>query len=91
MGKIPVTQYLRPDGRKKQLLLERPREIYDRAMKLIADGYVFETEVLRTGQISLTIADNEGDCAVKLVAPVSGKIKEAFDDMLKHFNVEEVE
>lgn len=50
---IPFTQYLRPDGEKRDESIDRPAEIETRAGKLIVEGVRFEAEVLRTGEISL--------------------------------------
>ena len=66
MPEIPFTQYLRPDGRKKEGGFDRPQEIYDRAMKIIEKGHVFEIEVLTTGHVSITISNGKEDVAIEL-------------------------
>lgn len=51
---IPFTQYLRPDGRKKETGIERPEEVEALAHSFIEAGGKFEAEVLSDGQVSLT-------------------------------------
>lgn len=51
---IPFTQYIRPDGRRIETFIKRPGEVERVARKLIDLGYVFESEVLRDGRVSLT-------------------------------------
>lgn len=51
---IPFTQFLRPDGRRKQVLIDRPKAIEDDAQRLIDAGCHFDIEELTTGEISMT-------------------------------------
>ena len=67
MPDIPFTQYKYPDGRKVPLEVDRPFRIWAKAMALIAQGFRFEAEVLQTtGEVSLTIADDEEDLAIEV-------------------------
>lgn len=59
MSEIPFTQFLRPDGRRRAVMIERPPEINTKAMALIAQGFVFEIEMLRTGDIIMEILNRE--------------------------------
>ena len=61
MPEIPFTQFLRPDGRRKQEFIERPLVVYEAAQKIIAEGFHFECEVLQTGHVNFTISDDVGD------------------------------
>ena len=67
---IPFTQYLRPDGRKMSVSIERDPVVEAKADWLIAKGYLFECEVLTTGDCSFTIVhplrDAEGDLAIEI-------------------------
>ena len=67
---IPFTQYLLPDGRKKQIYFATTdQELIDKAQLLLSHGLLFEAEVLRNGMVSLTIFDTEsdiGDVAIEL-------------------------
>lgn len=61
---IPFTQYLRPNGRKAQVSIERPPEVTALAQQFIRVGGWFECEELTTGHVSLTacmVVDEEPD------------------------------
>lgn len=49
---IAFTQFMRPNGRRETVTVERPAEIETIARALIARGVAFEAEVLMTGQVS---------------------------------------
>jgi hypothetical protein len=53
----PITQYLRPDGRKRQNYLAVAGDAALEASKLLALGFRFEAEVLGTDEVSLTVHD----------------------------------
>ncbi len=82
---IPFTQYLRPCGRKKEISIERPTEVCEKAMEIINAGYSFEIEVLTTGHVSMTISDDEGDYDMKLVNNNGGDVADAVDKMINRF------
>lgn len=65
---IPFTQYLRPDGRRVSVSIERPKRIELLAQAIIAAGYRFECEHLTTGHASLTVSDDKGDYMHEVVA-----------------------
>lgn len=67
MIEIPFTQYLRPDGRKVDVSIEVSDEVGTKAHAIIAAGYRFECEILTTGQVSVTITDDEADHAIEIV------------------------
>ena len=53
---VHITQYMRPSGRKMDVtavIEDEFKPIYDQMMKA---GYRFEAEVLRTNEVSITIA-----------------------------------
>lgn len=71
---IPFTQYLRPNGRKKPVEIDRSAEIERLANVFITSGGRFECEELNTGVVSLTAfhpkggEDGDGDdIAIELV------------------------
>ena len=82
--KIPFTQYLLPDGRKKEIEIERPKDIYKKAMSIIEAGYWFEIEVLSTGHINMTISDDEDDYDMEIAINALG-VSLAVDKMINHF------
>ena len=79
---IPFTQFVRPDGRRREGGFDRPEEVESKARKFIESGGWFECEVLTTMQISLTACKNvDGepqDVAIELCANGPG-LEEAVD------------
>jgi hypothetical protein len=86
MTAIPFTQYLMPDGRAKQVSIDRPDEIAAKAQQIIAKGYRFECEMLSDWQtISLTITDpDEGDVEIEVVEN-GPDVPLAVDRMIERF------
>lgn len=84
MPEIPFTQYLRPNGRTTDATIDRPKEIYDKAMDIIKAGYRFEAEVLSTGHVSLTIYKNGVDHDIEVVEN-GPKVPVAVDQMITRF------
>lgn len=96
---IPFTQYLRPDGRKKAVEIDRPPEIEAKARELIAAGYKFEIEELTTGEISMTCEwrdEEQPTLAIKICAngpavldAVDRLVAAAWDEMKRRIGVDE--
>lgn len=63
---IPFTQYLLPNGRRRQISIDRPAPVEAAARKLIEAGVDFEAEILITGVVSLTASYEEEDIAIEL-------------------------
>lgn len=61
MYEIPFTQFLLPNGRRRQVQFQtESKEVADTALQLIEQGVSFEIEILRTGEISMeTIYEDE--------------------------------
>lgn len=89
---IPFTQYLLPDGRKRQVGVERPPDIEALAERFIASGGWFEAEILTTGEVSLTacdtIDDEPQDIDIEL-APNGPEVPEAVDRLILRISKEE--
>lgn len=70
LDNYPVTfvQYLRPDGRKKEITIDRPKEIYDKAIALEDGHCALEAEVLTTGQVSFTVEREDQDGEIESLA-----------------------
>ena len=83
---IPVTQYLRPDGRKVQTGVERSVEIEQLARDFINSGGWFEAEILTTGHVSLTAClnrpDGDNDIAIECVAN-GPEVPQAMDRLVR--------
>jgi len=95
---IPFTEYVRPRGRKRDLLWPTTsRELYAKSRAIIAAGFVFEVERLEGNVIGATITHNEaGDMAYclayndkRLTASITSMI-EGFDIDKQQHRVEEM-
>jgi len=86
---IPFTQYLRPDGRRRSVEIERPEDIERKALQIIQAGYVFECEHLTTGHASFTIADPvKGEDVAIEVVPSGPAVPDAVDRLVTAFDPE---
>ncbi len=86
--RVRFIQYLRPDGRKKEMFIEaRPPEIVAKSIKIWTAGYRLESEMLVTGLVYLTISDGEEDLASELV-PNGLEVPLAVDRMISGFALE---
>lgn len=66
---IPFTQYIRPNGRREQVTIDRGPHIEELAKKFIESGGYFECEELTTGHASLTAGHKDypdGDIAIEV-------------------------
>lgn len=79
---IPFTQYLLPDGDKREIAIERPADIEERATAVINRNARFEAEVLTTGEISLTVHYKEEDIAIEICSN-GPSVPEAVDRLVK--------
>lgn len=84
---IPFTQYLLPDGRKRQTSIEVAPEVANKARSIIRCGLSFECELLITGQASFTITDpEEGDVDIRVI-PNGPGVREAIEEMVRDFRM----
>lgn len=58
---IPFTQYVLPDGHRKEGGFDRSEPIEAIARELLAEGVHFDAEVLSTGHVSLTAEKDDLD------------------------------
>lgn len=85
---ISFTQYMRPNGRPEKVVIHRPNEIADKALRIVEAGFSLECEVLMTGDVSLTITDSEyGNLAIEVVRNGPG-VPPAVDRMILNFDIE---
>jgi hypothetical protein len=82
---IPFTQYLRPNGEKRDVAIDRPADIEKLAEEFIARGGYFEAEVLRSGHVSLTAChpDCETIDCVTIVVPNGIGMPEVVDKLVR--------
>lgn len=83
---IPFTQYLRPNGLKRDVSIDRPTEIEALAFQFIERGGWFEVEELPSRDASLTacfVVDGEpADIAIRVV-PNGPGVAEAVDSLVQ--------
>lgn len=82
---IPFTQFMRPTGRPIPVFIARPENIAAKADRIIANGFRFECESLGTGEISLTITDDERDWAIEVVQN-GPQVPAAVDRLIEGFD-----
>ena len=68
MYKIPFIQYIRPNGKRRNINIECSPELYVKAKTIINKGGMFEAEILTTDEVSLTINYNYEDIAIEVVS-----------------------
>ena len=86
MPDIEFTQYLAPTGRKASVRIDRPEPVHAKAQEIAGKGFRFEVEILSTGDVSLTIADDDGDHAIEVV-PNGPEVPAAVDRMILGFQI----
>lgn len=83
---IPFTQYLLPDGRRTQVLIDMPEDVEEIARRFIASGGKYECEILTTGDVSITavkrINGEEGDVAIA-VCPNGPEVPAKVDEVVR--------
>ena len=85
---IPFTQFLRPDGERRDVTIDRPPEVEAAALRLFEAGCRFEIEVLRTLEVSMEVvgpADLDGDrpSLASLVVANGPGVPEAVDLLVR--------
>lgn len=83
---IPFTQYLRPDGEKRSVEIDRPADIETMARQLIADGARFEIEELTTLEISMTcdvVGEEDFDVLAHEVCQNGPPVLDAVDRLVR--------
>lgn len=86
-NRIPFTQYLRPDGRKRDTSIERPDEVFTKAKAVIKAGGRFEIEELQDGTVSMTVehpdAEEEGQSVSHLLCPNGPAVPATVDRLVE--------
>lgn len=83
---IPFIQYLRPNGRRAEVSIDRSDEIEALAHAFLEKGGRFECEELTTGHASFTavfmLEDGEDDVAIEVVRN-GAAVPEAVDRLIR--------
>ena len=77
-----VIQFIRPDGRKEYHTFKLPIEVEAYYKDMVDNGCRLESEVLTTGDVSVTISDGESDLDISL-SQNNFKLSDVIADMLK--------
>ncbi len=84
---IEFTQFMRPNGRKVQVLISRPSSVAEAARSIVSSGARFEIEELMTGAISMTCEIDDAEEEVIVLAhelcPNGPKVPEAVDRLVQ--------
>ena len=86
---IPFTEYMLPNGRRKiNHYITEDEEVFSKALQLIGANYSFTVELLRTGEVSVCIVDNqeEEDVVIK-VARNNAELVATVDAMILGFHI----
>ena len=83
--RVPFVQFLRPDGRRRNIWIERDAERARKATALREQGCRFEVEELLTGEASMTVERLHGgeDELVSIrVVPNGPEVPPAVDELI---------
>lgn len=61
---IPFTQFLRPDGTQREMLIDRPADIERKARYIVECGLKFQIETLNTGGVYMECYNPISDTTV---------------------------
>lgn len=82
MPKIIFRQYMSPKGRTKQMEIDRPEEICQKARDLVRHSYRLECEEFSSGRVLLVIFDPRTDQTVAIEVAQNGTVVPAAIDRL---------
>lgn len=81
---IPFTQFLRPDGKKRQVEIVRPGEILAKAKALLDRGFHFSCEELQTGYaVFYCEHPDEEEPVATAMCPNGPKVPETVDKLIE--------
>lgn len=88
MAKIAFIQYVRPDGARRLMQIDRPDNIAKAADLITSFGFRFAAEMLADNHtVSLTIEDDDQDYAIALVLNNPGSVGVAVDALISNFDL----
>lgn len=86
MPKIPFIQYLKPNGGKRPIYIDRPEHVATKAAFIRQHGFHLAIEILTTEEISMTVSDRWGDYAFQVVDN-GPPVPPAVDHLILNFDV----
>jgi hypothetical protein len=85
---VAVTQFLKPDGIRRNLQIKLSRDYEKKAAQIINDGYCFECEVLSTLEVSFSISNGEEDVYIEIAEKRPGAL-EALEKVIDDYFADE--
>jgi len=79
---ITFIQYFKPDGRTRKIDIDRPLDVDRMARDLVRMGYRFEIEILRTGEVHMSVAMG-GDDFVSRICENGPMVRDNIDSMIR--------
>ena len=87
MGEIPFVQYVRPHGRRRDVVIERPDAVVEKATAIRKAGGRFELEELMDGTVSMTVehpdAEEEGQSVSHLLCANGPAVPTTVDTLVE--------
>jgi hypothetical protein len=89
MPQIPFTEYVRPNGLRRDIYIDRPQSIYDKALAIRKQGLALTLEKLPWSDVSLCIADTfeEEDLSILIVKNNQDAINAGVDTLISEFDL----
>ncbi len=86
--KIPFTQFLMPNGDRRQVFFDCDPAQDSKVMRLIEAYVSFECEVLSTGEVSLTVEfempDGENETLAHEICPNGPEVEKAVEKLINN-------
>jgi len=88
---VPLTQYLRPDGRRRAITADVDIKLGPKVRAILDKGYRFTAEELSGLGVSLCIENDEEDLAVEVAenGPGSNSPRVALERLISKFKLED--
>lgn len=81
---IPFTELVLPEGRRREISIDRPADVVAMAAALIGKGFRFEVERLRTGEVSMDCSRPADDGPVSMQICANGPgVPDAVDVLVR--------
>jgi hypothetical protein len=87
MHTVLFTQYLRPDGRRRTIGTNVGDALKPKVETILANGFWFEIEMLTTGQIHMTISDDDGDYDSRICINSSPIVTQNVESLIADFDI----
>lgn len=83
---IELTQFHLPNGRQEKIQTDISKDFEDAYNFMLSQNCKLEAEVLRTGEVSITITNSDEDLMIEVV-PNGPEVQTAIKKLLKEFHL----